>query len=163
MHQIVSNPVDSSRRWWVLAIVVAAQFMFGVDAFIVNVAIPTIAAELHASSAQIEAVVAVYLSRTYLWAAEPPAHWWDWGSGISDGFDLARAVRAVDADHRIRGEQRGVEVVEGGHGRGRRHADLGELGDVRGHRLGVAAGVAGDDEPRRADVQRLARTADGEL
>ena len=40
MHQIVSNQVDSSRRWWVLAIVVAAQFMFGVDAFIVNVAIP---------------------------------------------------------------------------------------------------------------------------
>ena len=41
MHRIVSAPVDSSRRWWVLAIVVAAQFMFGVDAFIVNVAIPT--------------------------------------------------------------------------------------------------------------------------
>jgi MFS family permease len=61
MHQIVSNPVDSSRRWWVLAIVVAAQFMFGVDAFIVNVAIPTIAVELHASAAQIEAVIAVYL------------------------------------------------------------------------------------------------------
>src|SRR5437879_7400707 len=61
MHQIVSNPVDTSRRWWVLATVVAAQFMFGVDAFIVNVAIPTIAAELHASSAQIEAVIAVYL------------------------------------------------------------------------------------------------------
>jgi EmrB/QacA subfamily drug resistance transporter len=61
MHQIVSNPVDSSRRWWVLAIVVAAQFMFGVDAFIVNVAIPTIAAELHASAAQIEAVIAIYL------------------------------------------------------------------------------------------------------
>jgi MFS family permease len=45
----------------VLATVVAAQFMFGVDAFIVNVAIPTIAAELHASAAQIEAVMAVYL------------------------------------------------------------------------------------------------------
>jgi hypothetical protein len=29
-----------SRRWWVLAIVVAAQFMFVVDAFIVNAAIP---------------------------------------------------------------------------------------------------------------------------
>jgi MFS family permease len=53
--------VDSSRRWWVLAIVVAAQFMFGVDAFIVNVAIPTIANELRASSAQIEAVIAIYL------------------------------------------------------------------------------------------------------
>jgi EmrB/QacA subfamily drug resistance transporter len=61
MHQIVSTPVDASRRWWVLAIVVAAQFMFGVDAFIVNVAIPTIAFELHASAAQIEAVIAVYL------------------------------------------------------------------------------------------------------
>ena len=61
MHQMVAAPVDSSRRWWVLAIVVAAQFMFGVDAFIVNVAIPTIAAELHASAAQIEAVIAIYL------------------------------------------------------------------------------------------------------
>src|SRR5229473_7898223 len=61
MHQIVSAHVDSPRRWWVLAIVVAAQFMFGVDAFIVNVAIPTIAVELHASPAQIEAVIAIYL------------------------------------------------------------------------------------------------------
>src|ERR1700686_1233631 len=61
MHQMVATPVDSSRRWWVLAIVVAAQFMFGVDAFIVNVAIPTIASELQASSAQIEAVIAIYL------------------------------------------------------------------------------------------------------
>jgi MFS family permease len=61
MHQLVSTNVDSSRRWWVLAIVVAAQFMFGVDAFIVNVAIPTIAIELHASPAQIEAVIAIYL------------------------------------------------------------------------------------------------------
>jgi MFS family permease len=61
MHQIVSTRADTSRRWWVLAIVVSAQFMFGVDAFIVNVAIPTIAAELHATPAQIEAVIAIYL------------------------------------------------------------------------------------------------------
>jgi len=61
MHQIVSAPADTSRRWFVLATVVAAQFMFGVDAFIVNVAIPTIAAELHASATQIEAVIAIYL------------------------------------------------------------------------------------------------------
>jgi predicted MFS family arabinose efflux permease len=61
MHQVVTSPVSSSRRWWVLAIVVSAQFMFGVDAFIVNVAIPTIAAELKASAAQIEAVIAIYL------------------------------------------------------------------------------------------------------
>jgi len=48
MHQLVSANLDSSRRWWVLATVVAAQFMFGVDAFVVNVAIPTIAVDLHA-------------------------------------------------------------------------------------------------------------------
>jgi MFS family permease len=61
MHQKVSATVDASRRWWVLTIVVAAQFMFGVDAFIVNVAIPTIATDLHTTPAQIEAVIAVYL------------------------------------------------------------------------------------------------------
>jgi len=61
MHQMVKTPADIARRWWVLAIVVSAQFMFGVDAFIVNVAIPTIAAELNASPAEIEAVIAVYL------------------------------------------------------------------------------------------------------
>src|SRR3981189_3579886 len=61
MHQIVSTSVDSPRRWWVLAIFAAAQFMFGVDAFIVNVALPTIASELHASPAQVEAVIAIYL------------------------------------------------------------------------------------------------------
>jgi MFS family permease len=61
MHQLVSANLDSSRRWVVLAIVVSAQFMFGVDVFIVNVALPTIGAELHASSAQIESVIAIYL------------------------------------------------------------------------------------------------------
>jgi len=61
MHQIVTKQVDSTRRWWVLAIVVAAQFMFGVDAFIVNVAIPTIAVDLQATPAQIESVIAIYL------------------------------------------------------------------------------------------------------
>lgn len=61
MHQTVTTPVDSTRRWWVLAIVVAAQFMFGVDAFIVNVAIPTIAVDLRATPAQIESVIAIYL------------------------------------------------------------------------------------------------------
>jgi MFS family permease len=61
MHQIVSADIRLSHRWWVLAIVVAAQFMFGVDAFVVNVAIPTIAVELHATSAQIESIIAVYL------------------------------------------------------------------------------------------------------
>jgi MFS family permease len=61
MHQLVSANVDSTRRWFVLAIVVSAQFMFGVDAFVVNVALPTIAIELRASSAQVESVIAIYL------------------------------------------------------------------------------------------------------
>ncbi|MGY4283521.1 MFS family permease [Bradyrhizobium sp. LM2.7] len=61
MHQTVTHQIDSSRRWWVLAIVVAAQFMFGVDAFVVNVAIPTIAVDLHATPTQIESVIAIYL------------------------------------------------------------------------------------------------------
>ncbi|MGY4233188.1 MFS family permease [Bradyrhizobium sp. USDA 4449] len=61
MHQTVTKPVDTTRRWWVLAIVVAAQFMFGVDAFVVNVAIPTIAVDLRATPAQIESVIAIYL------------------------------------------------------------------------------------------------------
>jgi hypothetical protein len=42
----VVDEKQNHRRWWVLAIVVAAQFMFVVDAFVVNVAIPSIRAEL---------------------------------------------------------------------------------------------------------------------
>src|SRR6201997_21093 len=61
MHQMVVARLGQARRWLVLAIVVAAQFMFGVDAFIVNVAIPTIASELHASPAEVESVIAIYL------------------------------------------------------------------------------------------------------
>jgi EmrB/QacA subfamily drug resistance transporter len=48
------------RRWLVLGVVVAAQFMFVVDAFIVNVAIPSIRVDLGASTGEIEAVIAVY-------------------------------------------------------------------------------------------------------
>jgi predicted MFS family arabinose efflux permease len=49
-----------ARRWWALASVAAAQFLAVVDAFIVNVAIPSIRADLHAGAAEIQAVVAVY-------------------------------------------------------------------------------------------------------
>jgi MFS family permease len=49
------------RRWCVLWTVAAAQFMFVVDAFVVNVAIPTIRADLRIGAAEIEAVIAVYL------------------------------------------------------------------------------------------------------
>ena len=52
--------VINPRRWLVLAVVVAAQFMYVVDTFIVNVAIPSIRADLNASTAQIESVIAIY-------------------------------------------------------------------------------------------------------
>jgi MFS family permease len=58
---LADRPAAGARRWWVLATVVAAQFMFGVDAFIVNVALPTIQRELNAGPAELEAVVALYL------------------------------------------------------------------------------------------------------
>jgi len=61
LDQAAVQPTNTTQRWWALAAVVAAQFMFVVDAFIVNVALPTIAVDLRASAAQIEAVIAVYL------------------------------------------------------------------------------------------------------
>jgi EmrB/QacA subfamily drug resistance transporter len=51
---------DQDRRWWVLAIVVAAQFMFVVDAFIVNVAIPSIRVDLNATIGEIQGVIVLY-------------------------------------------------------------------------------------------------------
>jgi hypothetical protein len=50
------------RRWLVLTVVVAAQFMYVVDIFIVNVAIPSIRADLNASTAQIESVIALSIA-----------------------------------------------------------------------------------------------------
>lgn len=48
------------RRWWALASVAAAQFIAVADAFIVNVALPSIRADLHADAAEIQAIIAVY-------------------------------------------------------------------------------------------------------
>lgn len=48
------------RRWLAFGVMVTAQFMFIVDAFIANVAIPSIRTSLHATPAQLEAVLAVY-------------------------------------------------------------------------------------------------------
>lgn len=49
-----------AQRWWVLAIIVTAQFMFVVDAFVVNVAIPSIQADLHATEGEIQSILAIY-------------------------------------------------------------------------------------------------------
>lgn len=55
-----SSASGNASRWWALAIVVAAQFMFVVDAFIVNVALPTMRADLHASASDMQGVLAFY-------------------------------------------------------------------------------------------------------
>lgn len=64
MTAITASTLDETsilqRRWWVLAITVAAQFMFVVDAFVVNVAIPSIQADLHATTGEIQSVIAIY-------------------------------------------------------------------------------------------------------
>jgi MFS family permease len=59
MDGIAASDINP-RRWLVLAILVAAQFMYVVDTFIVNVAIPSIRADLAASTAQIGSVIAIY-------------------------------------------------------------------------------------------------------
>ena len=55
---VTAAPLD--RRWRVLALVVAAQFMFVVDAFVVNVAIPSIRADLNATTGEIQGVIVLY-------------------------------------------------------------------------------------------------------
>ncbi|HUB13644.1 MAG TPA: MFS transporter [Acetobacteraceae bacterium] len=51
---------QSQQRWWVLSILVAAQFMFVVDAFVLNVAIPSIRAELHATIGETQGAIVIY-------------------------------------------------------------------------------------------------------
>jgi EmrB/QacA subfamily drug resistance transporter len=62
MSIVMSSPVTKpfDRRWLVLGIVVAAQFIFVVDAFIVNVAIPSIRASLDATTGEIQGVIVLY-------------------------------------------------------------------------------------------------------
>jgi MFS family permease len=49
-----------TRHGWALASVAAAQFLAAVDAFIVNVVLPSIRADLHADATEMQVVVAVY-------------------------------------------------------------------------------------------------------
>ncbi len=57
---VASDALQGHRRWWVLAIVVLAQFMFVVDAFVVNVAIPSIRTDLDATTGEIQGVIVLY-------------------------------------------------------------------------------------------------------
>lgn len=62
---IIANPetakVIDPKRWWALAVLLLGTFMVLLDSFIVNVAIPTIEEQLHASTTQIQFIVASYV------------------------------------------------------------------------------------------------------
>ena len=47
-------------RWKSLAVILAAAFLVGLDFFVVNVSIPSIRANLHATFAEIQLVIASY-------------------------------------------------------------------------------------------------------
>jgi EmrB/QacA subfamily drug resistance transporter len=57
-----SDPVRlvGQRRWWALATMQTGVFMAILDVFITNVAVPAIRADLHASFAEIQLVIAAY-------------------------------------------------------------------------------------------------------
>src|SRR5919198_1797083 len=61
--EIVANALDERqdrRRWWALAVIVAAQFMVVLDVAIVNVALPSIKTDLHFSQESLQWVVTGY-------------------------------------------------------------------------------------------------------
>ena len=60
---IVAEATDITpdpRRWWALAVVVAAQFMVVLDVAIVNVALPSIRTDLHFSQESLQWVITAY-------------------------------------------------------------------------------------------------------
>ena len=55
------SPDLDPRRWWILAIVAAAQFVYVVDAFVVNVALPSIRTDLAATTGETQGIIVCYL------------------------------------------------------------------------------------------------------
>src|ERR1700756_6038492 len=52
--------LDSRKRWFALALIVAAQFMVVLDVAIVNVALPSIRTDLHFSQESLQWVITAY-------------------------------------------------------------------------------------------------------
>src|SRR3954452_25380887 len=53
-------PAPDPGRWKSLAVILSAAFLVGLDFFVVNVSIPAIRANLHATFAQVQLVIASY-------------------------------------------------------------------------------------------------------
>jgi EmrB/QacA subfamily drug resistance transporter len=60
MSEAVAVPALDPKRWRALAVVLAAAFLVALDFFVVNVSIPSIRADLHASFAEVQFVIAIY-------------------------------------------------------------------------------------------------------
>src|SRR5947209_13991790 len=56
----LSNATERERRWSALALIVTAQFMVILDVAIVNVALPSIKADLHFSQTNLQWVISAY-------------------------------------------------------------------------------------------------------
>lgn len=54
------NPTVQRRRWWILAVLSVSVFLVVVDNLIINVAIPTLARELDATTSQLQWIVDSY-------------------------------------------------------------------------------------------------------
>src|SRR4051794_39453282 len=62
MHEVaLAPPAVYPRRWIAAAVMIVAALMDMIDATIVNVALPTIRADLDASATQVEWIVSAYL------------------------------------------------------------------------------------------------------
>src|ERR1700749_4874700 len=102
----VAGPVSRCAKWAPLAIVLSGTFIFVLDFFVVNVALPSIARDLRASAAAIEWLVSGYaLSTAALLVTGGPvgAHygrrrWFSIGLAV---FVLASALCAVAPDPSI--------------------------------------------------------------
>src|ERR1700757_4011306 len=57
---VTSDVQERDRRWWILAVLVVAQFMVVLDVAIVNVALPTIKNDLHFSENGLQWVITAY-------------------------------------------------------------------------------------------------------
>lgn len=53
--------IDTGRRWWVLGALMLSLIVVGIDNTVLNVALPTLATALHASTSQLQWVVDAYI------------------------------------------------------------------------------------------------------
>ena len=55
------DPKTHSRRWWILAVLIVSLFTVNLDNTIINVALPTLARELHADMSQLQWMIDAYV------------------------------------------------------------------------------------------------------